>query len=181
MLLGSHPERRESGTGLAILGWDLGPSHLSDVVQDVHVTFERLTEHQHVPTQLRGPSLTQDGPPLVVDLQQVDLSVPLVLLQFVLGTEDKRTFFRWSGIFLIRGQKTEELDKPSGRARASPPAAWSPPPQSELSSAAAGVAPPPSESLLHLSLLSSAWCLLLFLLRNLQKDLGLKTSEELLV
>lgn len=56
------------------------------------MTFKRLTEHQHVPTQLRASSLTQDGPPLVVDLQQVDLSVPLVLLQFVLRTEDKRTF-----------------------------------------------------------------------------------------
>lgn len=50
------------------------------------MTFEGLAEHRDVATQLRASSVAEDRPPLVVDLQEVDLRVPLVLLQFVLRT-----------------------------------------------------------------------------------------------
>lgn len=101
------------GYGTQVFGWDLWTSHLNDVIQNVHVTLEGLAEHHQVSTQLCSSSLTEDCPPLVVDLQQVDLSVLLVLLQFVLTTNDKPSF-SFSSFYLFRvseGKKLNDLQE----------------------------------------------------------------------
>lgn len=92
-------------------------TYLKDVVQTVQLPLKRVTENRGVVIQLGRSSLTENRPPAFVQLQQVHLSVSLLLLQLVLlSTKSTSMFF-----FHFYGTRTLTFDlntRPTFRNRA---------------------------------------------------------------